>query len=546
MATNRYRVPFFDNQVTTPDGRLVPTDISGALVPIDAAQENALVALGAIPASPLYFDAPTGLIGASQSPGNVGNAPVLWDGVTPALRQVADRSNYPYYNLAGVKQVFGRSCHRAYDTVTALQLGYVNASGPNETPGTGTETVSCVIEYPLGVINTQVTWGGGNVYGDVLPGTRRMTDLVTLNTPIPRFARFRVRTFKRNDVGGICMNAGCNAPNGQGDEIINYTGTAGTSFDFTMGSPVAGFMLPDTVKPTLILAYTAKRSLAIIGDSRTTGQISGTASDFVSDTNGWIGVSERAVGRRGACANFSAPSDLLANFIGSTGALRRDMLQYFTDVYSGYCINDLSQGAATILANLQTLRGMPNLVGKSFGVGTMAPYVATSDNLMTLTGQTPNANDAVRIALNTAFRNGGSCADYVVEIADFFESSRNSGTWKLYANVRTTAADGTMTAGSNILTSASANFTPADTGHKIMVPGAGTSGATLKQVMRYISPTQVSLWNLANNTIQNAVTSVTTSACQIGAFDYSIDGLHEAAPELPAFQLAVQLPTMTF
>jgi hypothetical protein len=472
--------------------------------------------------------------------GKSGGAGTPSTGVGPALRLVANRVNTPYYLLATIKQAFGRTNHTMSDTVSSLMLVYSNYYGKDETPGTGPQTYGASIEYPVGTLLAQVTFNGTN-YGTAAPGSDVYSDLIPLPIPIPQGARYRVRTFVRNPAGGIPMNAGCNSWNGAGDEISNYTTVDGTTLDYTMGAPTAAFTLVDSPRPSLILAYTSKRSIAIVGDSRATGQISGTASDYVSDANGWIGVAERAVGRRGACVNLSAPSDLLANFIGSTGANRRNLLQYVTDVFCEYGINDLSQGSATILANLTTLRNSANVTGKPFGVATMSPYSATTDNLMTLANQTPNANDAQRIAVNTAYRNGASCADYVIEVADFFESSRNSGTWKLYSNART-VADGAMTAGSNILTSATAAFTPADTGHKVMVPGAGTAGATLKQVMRYISPTTVGLYNLANVSVQNAVTTVSGSAIQIGAFDYSIDGLHEAAPELPAFQIAVQVP----
>lgn len=80
---------------------------------------------------------------------------------------------------------------------------------------------------------------------------------------------------------------------------------------------------------------------------------------------------------------------------------------------------------------------------------------------------------------------------------------------------RTTAGNGAMAQYSSTLTSASANFTSADVGAPVAVPGAGVSGATL---YANISSVTNSTTAVLNTTAQ---TAVSTAAVYIGSFTVS-------------------------
>jgi parallel beta-helix repeat protein len=69
-----------------------------------------------------------------------------------------------------------------------------------------------------------------------------------------------------------------------------------------------------------------------------------------------------------------------------------------------------------------------------------------------------------------------------------------------------TVSDGAISSGSNVLTSATANFTTSDVGKQITINGAGTSGARLTTtISAYTSSTQVTVVSSASTTVTGAV-----------------------------------------
>jgi hypothetical protein len=458
-----------------------------------------------------------------------------------ALRVVTDRLRYPYYNIAAT-QAGGRSYVKFADNVNTIQLLDVNAWGLNETPGSDVEYYTYTIEYPLGNIIGTVTYNGSRT-GANPPGGKLISDAFTYAPGFKKGTKAYINKWVGNPTSGINVQAGCDAVIGSNNETITTSSVVGTTLDFTQTGYSPSFALPYKVAPTAVLAYTSCESVGIVGNSRHVAQIAGAANDFITDANGFVGTAERAFGRWGAFLNLSAASDSLANFLTSHGAIRRDLLQYVTQVYVGGPINDLGTGIATMVANLKAVKALPYVVGKRIGAGTMSPFIAsTSDFLMSTTGQVAGANDAARLAWRTQALQGLLPVDYVIDEAAGFEQYPGSPFWKVYQNART-VTDGAMTVGSNLLTSATANFTPADHGHKVMVPGAGTAGATLYQRMQYISATQVGLYNLSGAVTQPAILTVSGVTCPIGVWDFSVDGLHEAAPEMAAYQASVQIPS---
>jgi len=80
-----------------------------------------------------------------------------------------------------------------------------------------------------------------------------------------------------------------------------------------------------------------------------------------------------------------------------------------------------------------------------------------------------------------------------------------------------------MTAGSAVLTSATANFTAGDVGHSVVVSGAGTGGVFLNAaVSTFTSATQVSLSTVAITTVSGAQTTISGT----NFINYTVDGTH--------------------
>jgi len=104
-----------------------------------------------------------------------------------------------------------------------------------------------------------------------------------------------------------------------------------------------------------------------------------------------------------------------------------------------------------------------------------------------------------------------------VEVADAVENTRNGGLYAVSASART-FSDGAISGGTANLTSATANFTSADVGVGVFVPGAGAAGAALTTTIKSVTNSTTVVLAV------NASTGVSGAAVKLGAL--VSDGLH--------------------
>lgn len=298
------------------------------------------------------------------------------------------------------------------------------------------------------------------------------------------------------------------------------------------------FGAPQGMKPCLLIGVTDTGALILIGDSR-----SQPSNGDWPDIGGTVfaGDAESVWGNTGPTMNIAIASDGYSVFNGQSGsgAGRRSMLQFGQNVACHLGINDTAANTgANLMLRKDALLALPQMAGRKVWLSTLPPWASTSsDAYTTVNGQViANAGyETARVQYNNLLRNHSTTpvagiAGWV-EVADILESSRDSGKWKVATNART-VTDLVVTSGSNIVTSATANFTPDDTG-KWLRTYLQSSTVLFSAVMTYISATQVSLTlTLQPGVAANANASGVGGTAYIQAHQYVNpgDGIHGLQP----------------
>jgi len=258
--------------------------------------------------------------------------------------------------------------------------------------------------------------------------------------------------------------------------------------------------------------------------------------------------------------NFSNSGEQIANLIVHHNS-RFALIPSCKYVLGMAGTNDIvGYTTAQIEANFTTMVTDFRQRGSLSYFGTIIPETNSTDNWATLANQSVRATEAIRVAVNNWMRDGSPldpttklpvavgtvgairCAYYsstgvlvnaasgpslhpaaaIFDLADSVETARNSGLWIVPAGGRT-VTDAAMTAGSAVLTSATANFTAGDVGHSVVVSGAGTGGVFLNAaVSTFTSATQVSLSTVAITTVSGAQTTISGT----NFINYTVDGTH--------------------
>ena len=449
--------------------------------------------------------------------------------------------------INAAKQFFSVSSHVATDDLTAPQIvlqNWYGTGGLESTASLSDTTYTASIEYPLvaggaaGTV-TQVLFSGATS-GVATVGSNLISDPVALATKIPKGARFRIRVWGNSSGSNtiICggMTSSRQISGGPVDDIYR---SGATVADQTMSAFTSAMTYPldyRGFKPVAIIQQTCTRSVAIIGDSRGMG-LNGMG-DRVTDANGWIGQAERIIGQTGCgFSNLALASDSAGNFTVALAPRRTSLLQYFSDVYCEYGINDVAGGAslATIMGRIKAIKALPNVVGKQVIGCTLAPQVTVSGSNGTVaedgSDQTVTGNEALRVSYNETLRGGASPFDGVVEVADLVESYRNSGKWK---SGSATATDGVAT--TNSYTINSAVFTTAHIGKCCVVDAAGWGTAKLIGIVQsVVAGTSATLNVPAGRNVASG------GSVNVGDI-YTIDGVHETMQANLQIQNNVKVP----
>lgn len=495
----------------------------------------------------------------------------IWS--TP-LRQVANNCRFPD-TLNGIKQAFCESQHKAGQTITELYVEFINIRGYQEIIGRSTINLVTAIEYPIRSGNIQFfTYGNGQIYGVMGPGEVIRSDKLSLNYSIPKGSDFSLWHYH------ICNNTtnwydpvdGVNTgvPVSFGSVSGKYTdGSKGKSIYSGGSQPYTNFLFQKTITemhnllsggasngvitpsqygtsifPAAIIAnpssdYSGNATL-IIGDERSNGGLGNTLHSPVFDSTLAIGIAENAFCRDGRpFINVSNQTNGLTTCFGtgvaSSGMFAKRFLfaKYVDEIVNALGTEDITTATSSDAARDLDLLLLnhPLFAGKKFHAMTL-PYriTASTDYFTTLTGQTAHANNA-NIDYINAYRmtDPDNKYDIVYDINSVLCDSTTKK-WKIGPRART--IQGSMTSGSNVVNITSGTLDVADDMIKVVVAGAGASGAAIAGRLQYVSPTQGLLLNInssqeSTGVALNATTSITSQSVYMDARYYTNDGKNE-------------------
>lgn len=366
---------------------------------------------------------------------NTGNGSTFADTVAAAIAQLNGANYTQYLGQVGCRSVVADSINTGLfysiqrradflrDDVTSLQavMGnfYVLTNG-DTLPG-ASRTIQLWLEYPLGTY-TAVTFNGA-VQGVMADGQARMVSDPISVIP-PKGAQFWWHTWQ-NSSGGIIFTAGVTAYSGLGD-AGTVGGGVSTPAVLPAGQGTAG---GNPYGPYAVIAPTRRPSILLNHDSRGQG----------------VGLTSNTVPYSGEIAPFLAPyfgfinfarGSLTAQGTAGTGFVKR--AEYY--IYVSHCVlgvatNDISgtaATAATVLGYRQTIRAAGNAINPNLKwfETTLMPKTTSSDSWATLPAQTVDSNNAQRILFNDAVRSSQPGVAGYFDMADAYESSRNSGILK--------------------------------------------------------------------------------------------------------------------
>lgn len=330
------------------------------------------------------------------------------------------------FSTGGFAKIMSRSSHVAVTDISSLKIGWANTyydgNGNVETTPTVNSTLIASIEYPSGQF-TQLKWGG-NTSITVSPLTYVESDYGTPQATIPIGATFWIRIYNVS-AGSNCVGVAKNRNAGMGD-LCNTN----ASTDQTMGGTISNSGT-NWSPPAAIIGQTNKPSTIVPGDSTDYAPID-ESTNLVDDFR--RGKVCHGFPLQFAFLNHGNSGATISGFLaGST--CRRQMWKYASHAIIGLGRNDLDAGdsAATIISNIQSII-IPQFTrpgGCRILFATTLPKSSSSSGFY-LSGadQTTNGNNAARVTLCTAARNGTiSGVSGFIETALSMEPVLDNGLW---------------------------------------------------------------------------------------------------------------------
>lgn len=348
-------------------------------------------------------------------------ASVLFNGTTttPAsLRQVATRCYSYFVRTLGAGNCNVQSYHFARDNITSLQIGWPGFYGA-DTANTGTNTLTAAVWY--NGVAYQLKFSA-STSGTIPNGGWLISDAVSVT--IPAGAKFYIRSYQTFSVARLSRSPYTNTRDVTNGDAVNLTAADQT---MTGTVPDAGTNIAGQW-PVVILGSSSLPAVLLIGDSRL---VCDGIGDSYTDGVGFVSYIERSIAPYFAETNLGLDGDTAANF--ATRTVTNSIFQYFTHVICEHGINDINTdgaSAATVLTRLQAVYAMFTN-GQKIYQTTLDPLSSSTDSWATTANQTTNANNAVRVSVNTSVRAG------LANVANYFdpcsvtESSLNSGKWSV-------------------------------------------------------------------------------------------------------------------
>lgn len=344
---------------------------------------------------------------------------------------VATRGAVPTASSATNKQLMSRTRHYARDRITAMQLLFGNIYVPGlEASGPGSITLTAAIEYPAGTYY-QVKWSGSTSVtiapGDIAP----LSD--NRSVKIPDGGKFWIRTWVTGASGIIYAEV----KHIMGEDVSSIA-ASGLS-DLTMGGTITDTAGTYACFPPLaIVGPTARRTVLIVGDSRNGSTASIAHFNALSDK----GNIAHAISSTVAYTNAARSGQTMGQVV-STHALLTALSAYTTDVMIQHGINDINGGASlsSVTSRLTSIVGYFSETCRVWTI-TIEPISTSSDGWTTVGGQLVVATNPNRTAFNDFIRAGVAGATGYFEFADYVETGRNSGIWRIFETGIAPTSDG--------------------------------------------------------------------------------------------------------
>ncbi len=384
---------------------------------------------------PTVLAIPSGFTGVAQ----VGTQLYVGDGVSLAiidktLSNVGYRCMLPNTNVPSNKYISSSIKEFAPDSLVDMSLvywnGWLSGGAPYENLNTFPTVYRSRIIDANNNILASVTWGGAAT-GTAAAGAVITSDVMRLARPIKKGEAYFIQTTSFSS-GGLIYTDACSSANSTGTS----TDASGEWFLYSSNTPLAigdnlapgSIINPGTFRPCAVLSSTNVKSLALIGDSRTNGQ----AAYSCIDGYGIYGDACNLLGMQFPMINMAVSGSFLANFTAITTPVRKTIGSMCSGILITGGINDLRAAYGNKnLAAMKTILGVIASIFPSvpkFLQTVYAAPTASTDAWVSDLNQTSDANDAQRIAYNTAIKllQIPNYSGYL-DVASYIDSTTNSG-----------------------------------------------------------------------------------------------------------------------
>lgn len=331
-----------------------------------------------------------------------------------------------------------------------------------EQPGANDITVAMSIEYPIGSTPRPFSLNSGATTMTVKAGsTLEAFELSGLLLPANAtfYLHYFVSPVGGSGAGSIPTGRDAIAPTGWADTIL--TGGTATDKTQTIGGETTAIATPTNLYTQIVLAGepvvgSAPISVIGIGDSVSRGSNESWGTPMGGDANANVGPWERWLGAAGiGFINLGRSSSKATHWTGlANGTSYNRLLASLRGLGShaivALGINDLS-GSRTAQQLLGDLGTIADFVKNSMSlkpVGCTVPATTQSnDSWATLGGQTQTSwSTGPRVTHNTNLRASGTrpaSMISVIELADAWETARNSSYWITTGSANGYTMDGT-------------------------------------------------------------------------------------------------------
>jgi hypothetical protein len=304
------------------------------------------------------------------------------------------------------------------DNISALKLMFMQVSGAGEVAAGASSTTTASVEYPAGTF-TQVKFNGGSTSAVIASGAVQLSDFASVS--IPKGAQFWIRRFQTTTALVYLVKTNGRPLNTSLGDAVNHN-----LGDLTMSGTVVDDGSGSMIPVSGIFGMTRLPTIGALGSSRMAGKF-----DQTLDSAGLYGYT-RMFGGSFAFLDMAVGGEGIVSVAqGAGGALRRSLVNtYASHQWVDPGLNDINAGtaASAVLAAIDAAAvQFPGGKTRTI-VNNEAPWTTSTDAWATSVNQTPFANEAQRVLLNTGIA-GLSGYNQIVDAASFMSNGANGSLW---------------------------------------------------------------------------------------------------------------------